>query len=184
MLTSCSENSFQVAQATRLCRPATRRTEPTQRFEVMRMAFWQPDSAQFRSAGRRPGRASRPRHTFSKHAQSLPLLLGTLLIFIQVNASTAADLALKVADKEPPKELDASIRAKLQPNRFAKGKVPMHCKVTLRQSEPSQKISRSRALTHRKFRSSVDRRVRKCFGIECLSSWILLAIQVQRLPRY
>ena len=42
------------------------------------------------------------------------LLLVTLLIFLQVNASTAADLALKVADKEPPKELDASIRAKLQ----------------------------------------------------------------------
>ncbi len=42
------------------------------------------------------------------------LLLGTLLTFLQVNAATAADLALKVADKEPPKELDASIRAKLQ----------------------------------------------------------------------
>ncbi len=42
------------------------------------------------------------------------LLLGTLLTFLQLNASTAADLALKVADKEPPKELDASIRAKLQ----------------------------------------------------------------------
>ena len=43
------------------------------------------------------------------------LLLGTLLTFLQVSASTAADLAVKVADKEPPKELDASIRAKLQP---------------------------------------------------------------------
>ena len=42
------------------------------------------------------------------------LLLGTLLTFLQVNASTAADLAVKVADKEPPKELEASIRAKLQ----------------------------------------------------------------------
>jgi len=41
------------------------------------------------------------------------LLLGTVLILLPVNASTAAELALKVADKEPPKELDASIRAKL-----------------------------------------------------------------------
>ena len=45
---------------------------------------------------------------------SLSLLLGTLLSLLQMNASTAADLAVKVADKEPPKELDASIRAKLQ----------------------------------------------------------------------
>ena len=42
------------------------------------------------------------------------LLLGTLLTCLLINASTAADLAVKVADKEPPKELDASIRAKLQ----------------------------------------------------------------------
>src|SRR5439155_18649709 len=42
------------------------------------------------------------------------LFLGTLLTFLHVNAATAADLALKLADKEPPKELDASIRAKLQ----------------------------------------------------------------------
>jgi len=42
------------------------------------------------------------------------LLLGTVVTLLQINASTAADLAVKVADKEPPKELDASIRAKLQ----------------------------------------------------------------------
>ena len=42
------------------------------------------------------------------------LLLGTLLAFLQVNASTAAELVVKVSDKEPPKELDASIRAKLR----------------------------------------------------------------------
>src|SRR5262245_11810815 len=42
------------------------------------------------------------------------LVLGTLLAFLQVNASSAAELAVKVADKEPPKELDTSIRAKLQ----------------------------------------------------------------------
>ncbi len=42
------------------------------------------------------------------------LLLGTLLILTQINASAAAELSVKMAEKEPPKELDASIRAKLQ----------------------------------------------------------------------
>ena len=36
------------------------------------------------------------------------------LLFLVAYSSPAADLALKVADKEPPKELDASIRGKLQ----------------------------------------------------------------------
>src|SRR5881394_698238 len=59
--------SFQVAQATRLYRPATRRTELKRRFEVMRTIFSQQGSGQFRSASRRARRASRPRHPFSKH---------------------------------------------------------------------------------------------------------------------
>ena len=58
------EKPFLVAQATRLCRPATRRTEWEQRFEPMRTAFSQACSPQFRSAGRRPERASRPRYLF------------------------------------------------------------------------------------------------------------------------
>jgi hypothetical protein len=38
-----------------------------------------------------------------------------LVILVQLaNGANAADLALKVVDKEPPKEIDASIRAKLQ----------------------------------------------------------------------
>ena len=37
----------------------------------MRLACSQRASAQFRSAGRRPGRASRPRYPYSKHALSL-----------------------------------------------------------------------------------------------------------------
>jgi len=37
-----------------------------------------------------------------------------VLLSLGANLLNAADLALKVADKEPPKELDASIRAKLQ----------------------------------------------------------------------
>src|SRR5437667_5894727 len=64
------EIGFQVAQATRLFRPATRRTERKQRFEAMRTACLQSGSAQIRSAGRRPGRASRPRYRYSKHALS------------------------------------------------------------------------------------------------------------------
>ena len=48
------------------------------------------------------------------HMRKSSLVLGTLLAVLQVNASTAADLAVKTADKEPPKELDASMRAKLQ----------------------------------------------------------------------
>jgi len=38
----------------------------------------------------------------------------TLLVCLVASSTSAADLTLKVADKEPPKELDASIRAKLQ----------------------------------------------------------------------
>src|SRR5207249_6808768 len=61
---SVFEKSFLVAQATRLYRPATRRTEWERRFEPMGTAFSQGCSPQFRSAGRRPERASRPRYLF------------------------------------------------------------------------------------------------------------------------
>src|SRR6266853_4803864 len=44
----------------------------------MRTAFSQRGSGQFRSAGRRPGRVSRPRHPFSKHA--LSVFAGLLLV--------------------------------------------------------------------------------------------------------
>ena len=57
-----------VAQATRLFRPATRRTERERQFEAMIMAFSQRCSRQFRSAGRRPGRAGRPSTLRSKQA--------------------------------------------------------------------------------------------------------------------
>src|SRR6266496_3560817 len=55
----CLENGFQVAQATRLCRPATRRTQRKQRFEAMRTAFPPHGSPHSRLASRQPGRASR-----------------------------------------------------------------------------------------------------------------------------
>jgi hypothetical protein len=42
------------------------------------------------------------------------LIAPTLLVCLAVSSLSAADLTVKVADKEPPKELDASIRAKLQ----------------------------------------------------------------------
>ena len=58
------EKPFLVAQATRLCRPATRRTEWEQRFEPIGTGFSQGCSPQFRSAGRLPERASRPRYYF------------------------------------------------------------------------------------------------------------------------
>jgi len=70
-LRACLKNSLLVAQATRLCRPATRRTEPERQFAPMGTGFSQRCSLQFRSAGRRPGRAGRPRHPFSKQALKL-----------------------------------------------------------------------------------------------------------------
>src|SRR5436190_23896696 len=69
-LRACLENGLQVAQATRLGRPATRRTERERPFEPMSTAFSLRCPRQFRSAGRRPGRAGRPRHPFSKQALS------------------------------------------------------------------------------------------------------------------
>src|SRR5439155_4311895 len=67
---------FLVAQATRLCRPATRRTEWEQRFEPIGTRFPQDCSSQFRSAGRRPERASRPRYLFLPPHQSADELHG------------------------------------------------------------------------------------------------------------
>ena len=62
---------FWVARATGLCLPATRRKERERQFEPMGTAFSLRCPRQFRSAGRRPGRAGRPRHPFSKQALSL-----------------------------------------------------------------------------------------------------------------
>src|SRR5213594_76608 len=51
----------------------------------------------------------------SKIFMRTPLLFaGMLLWIVALDDSTAADLTLKVADKEPPKELGAALRAKLQ----------------------------------------------------------------------
>ena len=50
------KNGLLVAQATRLCRPATRRTERERQFEPIGTAFSLLCPRQFRSAGRRPGR--------------------------------------------------------------------------------------------------------------------------------
>jgi hypothetical protein len=67
-LRACLKNGLLVAQATRLCRPATRRTGRERHFEPMGTAFLQCCPQQFRSAGRRPERADRPHHPFSKQA--------------------------------------------------------------------------------------------------------------------
>ena len=62
------ESGLQVAQATRLCRPATRRTERAGRFESMATSLSRRRSPSFRSAGRQPERAGRPRHPGCSHA--------------------------------------------------------------------------------------------------------------------
>src|SRR5437867_9221878 len=67
-LRACLEIAFWVAQATGLCRPATRRTEWGAHRQRIRTAFCWAQPCSFRSAGRRPGRASGPRYPFSKHA--------------------------------------------------------------------------------------------------------------------
>ena len=59
-----------VAQATSLCRPATRRTEREQWLELMGTRSWPDSLPPFRSAGRRPGRVSRPRYPIMNHALS------------------------------------------------------------------------------------------------------------------
>jgi len=81
---ACSEACVriwsQVAQATSLCRPATRRTESTECPRPIPARLSSLGSRlSFRSAGRRPGRASRPRYPFFGQALSLsPLLLGLM----------------------------------------------------------------------------------------------------------
>ena len=67
-LRACVENRSRRAQAVRLCRPATRRTEGPRLVQPGRSAFSWRCSLPFRSASRRPGRASRPHHPFFDHA--------------------------------------------------------------------------------------------------------------------
>src|SRR5207247_3330441 len=55
------------------------------RIELIRTSFSQRGSGQFRSAGRRPGRASRPRYPFSTHA------LNVFVAFLLVCPVKAAD---------------------------------------------------------------------------------------------
>src|SRR5881409_4021592 len=66
-LRACLEIGW-VAQATGLCRPATRRTEREGHPQLVMTACWSGQPLPFRSAGRRPGRASGPRHPFLKRA--------------------------------------------------------------------------------------------------------------------
>src|SRR5213592_1465276 len=70
-LRACLKDDLLVAQATRLFRPATRRTERERQFEPIGTVFSLLCPWLFRSAGRRPGRAGRPRHPFSKQALSI-----------------------------------------------------------------------------------------------------------------
>ena len=70
-LRACLEITFWVAQATGLCRPATRRTEWEAHRQRIRTAFCWAQPCSFRSAGRRPERAGRPCYPFLKHAFSV-----------------------------------------------------------------------------------------------------------------
>ena len=67
-LRACPEIRFWVAQATGLCRPATRRAERGARPEAIKEGLLPGAAAPFRSAGRRPARAGRPCSPFSGHA--------------------------------------------------------------------------------------------------------------------
>src|SRR5213594_4353556 len=67
-LRACLEIESWVAQATGLCRPATRRTEWAGHRRLMRTAESSGQPGSFRSAGRRPERAGRPCYPFFKHA--------------------------------------------------------------------------------------------------------------------
>src|SRR6266571_9455814 len=90
-----------VAQATRLFRPATRRTEPERQSEPMGAAFSQRCSPQFRSAGR-------PRHPFSKHGLRFfsprVYLLMTADAMPTLRCRRTADFPLHVAGP-PPKRM-------------------------------------------------------------------------------
>ena len=71
LLRACLEIALWVAQATGLCRPATRRTERAAHRQPIRAANCVRQPCSFRSAGRRPAQAGRPCHPFFKHALSL-----------------------------------------------------------------------------------------------------------------
>jgi len=92
---ACLKNCFLVAQATRLCRPATRRTEREQRFQPVGTAFSQNCALRFRSAGRRPERASRPHYPFLKRARGVFVTLGLFVAALTASADEKLS-ALKI----------------------------------------------------------------------------------------
>src|SRR5438093_6737398 len=67
-LRACLKIAFWVAQATGLCRQATRRTEWGAHRQRIRTDFCWAQPCSFRSAGRRPERAGRPCYPFFKRA--------------------------------------------------------------------------------------------------------------------
>ena len=80
LLSACPKIRLRVAQATRLCRPATRRTERERWFETKETVFSQRCAPSFRLAGRQPGRASRPRYPYLAAAALFRPMLGFLLL--------------------------------------------------------------------------------------------------------
>jgi len=69
---ACPKNRRWVAQATSLCRPATRRTERKARLDSVVARFSVRPPPPFRSAGRRPERAGRPHHPILRSLGQLP----------------------------------------------------------------------------------------------------------------
>ena len=67
-LRACLKTRVWVAQATGLCRPATRRTERVGRPYATLSGLFNPSSLSFRSASRRPERAGRPHYPLFKQA--------------------------------------------------------------------------------------------------------------------
>jgi len=92
-LTACLKNGLLVAQATRLFRPATRRTERERQVEPMGTVFSRRCSVQFRSAGRPDSEsgAGRPRHPFSKQALRLGMKAAVLALLHSTSVLFAAD---------------------------------------------------------------------------------------------
>ena len=83
---------------------ATRQTEWKQWFEAMRRALSQSCSPEFRSAGHRPERASRPHYLFLKHALSRLSFLGIWFGFALIGANAAENKPpAKVQSGEGPR---------------------------------------------------------------------------------
>jgi len=143
-LRACLEIGW-VAQATGLCRPATRRTEREGHRQLMMTACSSGPPLPFRSAGRRPGRASGPHHPFFKHALNGSEPSKSAPVNASPAASSTLSMNLVAADVRRltlfrGKEVRASLR------RLLRFRAPMRVQIwrsrlpgTAREGEESRK---------------------------------------------